>query len=291
MTMKVSVSRSVGRAFAVMELFREAQKPATATQISRRLDAPHSSVVAVLLNLCDLGFLSLDETDMTYFPTAKLRDLTAWLRPPSRDHGQLGGLVDSLARDSGHMTALSSRLSLFVNTVAHRTGRFSMVAPPPISVGAALIDSVCGQVILAQLDDDEVAGIMRKTDEWLRNAGARKSFDKASTMANIDTARRNGFLSGTHSTCRSTEIIAYAVKGPASSPLALSVHIPSCLSRESKEDLRQLLKARVSERQAPKNRQQASLRLANAAPCPSARSRQFGAGFSSRVRDGIDRRV
>ena len=121
--MKVSVSRSVGRAFAVMELFRDARKPATASQISRRLDAPHSSVVAVLQNLRELGFLSLDETDLTYFPTTKLRDLTAWLHPPSRDPRQLGGLVDRLARDTGHITALSSRLSLFVNTVAQRRGQ------------------------------------------------------------------------------------------------------------------------------------------------------------------------
>jgi DNA-binding IclR family transcriptional regulator len=279
--MKVSVSRSVGRAFAVMELFREVQTPASATQIRRRLDAPHSSVVAVLQNLRELGFLSLNEADMTYFPTTKLRDLAAWLRPPARDPGQLSGLVDCLAQETGHMTALSSRLSLFVNTVAQRSGRFSTVSAPPESVGAALIDSICGHVILAQLDDDEVAGIMRKTDDWLLHAGARKSFDKARTLANIDLARRKGFLSGTHATCRSTEIIAHAVKGPAASPLALSVHIPSCLSRESKEDVKRKLEARASESRMRISQQPKSRRPAQ----------DFGAGLSLRVRDGIAPRL
>lgn len=91
---KVSISRSVGRAFAVLELFRDQQKSARATQISRSLDAPHSSVVAVLQNLRELGFLSFDETNMTYFPNAKLRDLTTSLRPPSRNPGQLSGLME-----------------------------------------------------------------------------------------------------------------------------------------------------------------------------------------------------
>jgi DNA-binding IclR family transcriptional regulator len=276
MTMKVSVSRSVGRAFAVMDLFREAQTPASATQIRRRLDAPHSSVVAILQNLRELGFLSFNETDMTYFPTTKLHDLSAWLRPPARDPGQISGLVDRVAHDTGHMTALSSRLLLFVNTVAQRSGRFSTVSAPPASVGPALIETICGHVILAQLDDDEIADIMHKTDDWLLHAGARKSFDKARTLASIDLARRKGFLSGAQATCRSTEIIAYAVKGAAASPLALSVHIPSSLSRESKEDVRQMLEARVLESQVI-SRKPKSMRP----------GQSFAGGFSLPVRDGI----
>jgi DNA-binding IclR family transcriptional regulator len=254
--MKVSISRSVGRAFAVMDLFREAREPANATQISRRLDAPHSSVVAVLQHLRELGYLSYHETDMTYFPSAKWLDLTAWLRPAPRDHGQIGILVDSVARDTGHLTALSSRISLFVNTVALRAGRFSTVAAPAKSVGAPLANSVHGHVILAQLEDDEVAEVMRETEVWLRNAGARKSFDKAFIMANIDLARRRGFLAGAHATCRATEIIAFAVKGAASSPFALSVHIPTCLSREGKEEVRQVLETRICETRAGAGRAQ-----------------------------------
>ena len=117
---------------------------------------------------------------------------------------------------------------------------------------------------------------MLKTDAWLRDVGAQKSFDKARTLAKIDLARRQGFLSGKHSTCRSTEIIAYAVKGPASSPLALSVHIPSCLSIESKEDVRLLLEARVSESRTRMSQHPEFL--------PSL---EFGGEFSPIVRDRI----
>jgi len=41
--MKVSISRSVGRAFAIMEVFKPTRQPASATQLSRGLHARHGS--------------------------------------------------------------------------------------------------------------------------------------------------------------------------------------------------------------------------------------------------------
>jgi DNA-binding IclR family transcriptional regulator len=288
--MKVSVSRSVGRAFAVMEVFREAQEPANASQISRRLAAPHSSVVAVLLNLRELGFLSYDEVDMTYFPTTKLLDLAAWLRPARRNEGLLGVLVDRVARDTGHMTALSSRLSLFVNTVLLREGKFSTVAPPARSVGATLTNSVHGHALLSQLDDSEVADIMRETEAWMRNAGARSTFDTASTHANIERARRQGYVSGPHPTCRGTEIIAYAVKETHAAPFALSVHIPACLSRTGKDDVRRFVETRLRECRREANHLHKALlptQHAQAAPRPADRTQNFAARFSPGFREGM----
>jgi DNA-binding IclR family transcriptional regulator len=245
--MKVSISRSVGRAFAVMELFRQTRRPASATQLSRLLDAPHSSVVAVLHNLRDLGYLSFDRTDMTYFPTAKLFDLAAWKRPAPHGHGRLVALLDSVARDTSHLTVLSSRLSLFVNTVAVRPGRFTAVAQPLRSVGAALAASVAGLAILAQLDDPEVHEIVRETEIWLRDTGARKTFDTASIFSAIEAVRRRGILSAPHPTCRGTEIIACPVKLAQGTPFSIAVHIPSCLSRESRHEVEQLLQTRMQE--------------------------------------------
>jgi DNA-binding IclR family transcriptional regulator len=267
--MKVSISRSVGRAFAVMELFREAREPASATQLSRRLDAPHSSVVAVLQNLRELGYLSFDATDMTYFPTTKLLDLTAWLRPAPRENG--------------HMVVLASRLSLFVNTITLRPGRFATVSAPRHSVGAALTTSIHGHVILAQLGDDEVAEILRETEAWLRDAGARKRFDNVSILANIDTARRKGYLAGPHPTCRGTDIIAHAVKGTASAPFTVAVHIPACLSRDSKDDVLRILQTRVRECTGGTSRLGApvpAMQLPDAQHRPANRNQDFGACFA-----------
>jgi len=244
--MKVSISRSVGRAFAVMELFRERREPASATELSRRLDAPHSSVVAVLHNLRELGYLRFDRADMTYFPTAKLLDLAGWLRPAAPDLGRLCACAERVAHDTGHLTALSSRVSLFVNTVMLREGRFATVSGPAKAVGAALVTSVTGLVILAQMEDQDVRGILRETETWLRDAGARpSSFDGFATLASIETVRRAGFLAGAHPSCRSTEIMACGVSVTDGAPFAVSVHVPACLSRDSKAEVRHILQSRV----------------------------------------------
>jgi len=243
--MKVSISRSVGRAFAVLEVFREAREPANATQLSRRLDAPHSSVVAVLQNLRELGYLGFDPTDMTYFPTTKMLDLTAWLCPAPREHGHLGSLAELIARETGHIVAVSARMSLFVNTLALQQGKFPLVAAPARSVGAPLATSISGLVILAQMKDGEVAAMLRETETWQRDAGARKAFDTASTFASIETVRRTGLLTGAHPTCRGTEIIAAPASASSNAPHAISVHIPTCLANDSKADIRRLLAIRV----------------------------------------------
>jgi DNA-binding IclR family transcriptional regulator len=242
--MKVSVSRSVGRAFAVMEAFRTTRRPATATDLSRKLGFPHSSTVAVLYNLCELGYLSHDPEKLLFFPTTKLLDLAAWMRPAAREHGKLAWLVDTIVRDTGHTTVLSSRLSLFVNTVMTRTGKYQVASGAAKSVGAALACSVPGRAILAQMPDDDVRGILRDTSAWQKEAGLRQHMDAGRTLASIDTIRRRGFSAGMHPACEGTEIIAYAIP-TAGVPMALAVHLPARLSHASKDDVHHAMEFRL----------------------------------------------
>jgi DNA-binding IclR family transcriptional regulator len=279
--MKVSISRSVGRTFAIIEIFKQIRQPASATQLRRLLEAPHSSVVAVLQNLLDLGYLSFDPSDMTYFPTTKLLDLTGWLRQAPADHGRLGALAELVSRDTRHMTALSCRVSLFVNTIVLRAGRFPAVTGPARGVGAALTASMPGLAILAQLDDAEVHGILRDTEAWLKEAGA-------STLASIEAMRRRGWASGAHPICRSTEIIAYPVKAADGAAFALSVHLPTFLSPDAKAEVRQLVEARIRACDAAAARLPATgpnPPAGQAARRPGGRLPDFGARIAPQGRD------
>jgi hypothetical protein len=131
-----------------------------------------------------------------------------------------------------------------------RPGRFTAVAQPPRSVGTPLAASIAGLAILAQLDDTELHEIVRDTEAWLRDTGARKTFDSASLFAGIEALRRRGLITGAHPTCRGTEIVACPVKMPPSltsgtTPFSIAVHIPVCLSRDAKEDVKHLLETRI----------------------------------------------
>jgi DNA-binding IclR family transcriptional regulator len=241
--MKVSISRSVGRAFDVLEAFQQTRRPATATDLSRKLGTPHSSTVAVLYNLTELGYLSHDPRDGLFFPTKKLLDLASWMAPAPRTANNFNWLVDRVTRDTGHTAVLSSRISLFIQPVATRRGNYPTTGPSK-TVGAALATSIPGITILAQMEDDEVNTILRDTSVWLKEAGA-KPIDLARTRGTIETVRQRGFHSGLHPNCDATEIIAYGLAAPSGGPMAISVHMPTILSRTAKADARQALESRV----------------------------------------------
>jgi DNA-binding IclR family transcriptional regulator len=239
--MKVSISRSVGRAFAVLEAFQQTRRPATATDLSRKLGTPHSSTVAVLYNLVELGYLSHDARDGLFFPTRKMLDLGSWMAPAPRSGNNFSWLVDRVARDTGHTAVLSSRVSLFIQPIATRRGNYPATGPSK-TVGAALANSIPGLTILAQMEDDEVNTILRDTSVWLKEAGA-KPIDPVRTRDTIETIRQRGFLSGQHPHCDSTEIIACGLAAPAGA--ALAVHVPTILSRTAKTEAREALESRV----------------------------------------------
>jgi len=250
--MKISVSRSVGRAFAIMELFQQTQLPASASDISRSLNAPHSSIVAVLYTLRDMGYLSMDSRTMRFFPTSKLFTMSSWLSPAATEPGRLDRMMERLRRDTGYTVALVSRVSLFVNTLVTLPGTHPAVAGPPKAVGAALVNSVPGLVILAQMEEEAVRGIIRDTQLWLRECGARTRIEASGTLDRIDAVRRAGCLAGGHPDCSGTEIIAYPLgKDLSGAPLALAAYIPTHLSQARKAELRRRLDMRSARSASP----------------------------------------
>jgi len=229
--MKVSVSKSVARAFAIMEQFQQTRQPATATSIRRRLNCPHSSAVAVLYNLAELGYLSHDREAGLFFPTSKLWGMAEWLRPALRGPAKLGTLVDLVARDTGWTTALHSRVSLFTNTLVTRLGDNAAAPAPPAGVGAALALSAPGLAILSRMDDETMHAVLRGTTSWLSEAGASTRLDIAKTVATVAAARRRGFVVGPDRTRRTIQVVAYPLTSPFDrSPMAIAVSVPSSLS-------------------------------------------------------------
>jgi hypothetical protein len=128
---------------------------------------------------------------------------------------------------------------------------------------------------------------MRDTESWMREAGARRMFDNASIMASIESVRRKGFLAGPHPSCRSTEIFAHAVTG---APHAVALHIPTCLSRDSKDDVRRIMEMRVKEYEAGQGRLPVpvpAMQPAHAARWPAGRAQDFSARFAMGARDAV----
>jgi DNA-binding IclR family transcriptional regulator len=222
--MNVSISKSVARAFEVIELFREIRKPASATELRRKLDYPHSSMVAVLHNLADLGYLSYDSATRLYFPTAKLSSMTTWVQPILKGSGRLGELAAAVAADAGHTTAISCRNSLFLNIVHVRKGSSPHATEFPSGVGITLCRSIPGLAIVSQMADSEIAQLVTQTTHWAAYAKADQARPLAQVMAQVNEIRRTGASIGYDCALVGVGAIAYPLVSPFEKmPLSISV--------------------------------------------------------------------
>ena len=85
-----SVVKSVGRVFAVLELFRECRESLNSNSVAEALGYPKSSTIVLLKSMAELGYLAFDHKSKSYFPTPKVSDLGSWLSPELLR----GGVVD-----------------------------------------------------------------------------------------------------------------------------------------------------------------------------------------------------
>jgi DNA-binding IclR family transcriptional regulator len=102
-----SVSQSVGRSLAVFELFSERKCGLTAVEIAQSLEAPRSSVAAILKELTGLSMISLNRQTLTYLPTLKFAELGCWLTDPGHFPVLLASQMEALQVHSGETITAS----------------------------------------------------------------------------------------------------------------------------------------------------------------------------------------
>lgn len=241
--MKVSISRSVGRAFEVMEIFKQTRRPATATEIRQHLGCPHSSVVAVLHNLVELGYLSHNETEHLYFPTDKLSTLGTWVKPVLKGSGKIRFIADAIALETGHSTAITCRNSILLNIVYMRRGHHPKAKNFPTGLGVSLAKSIPGIALLAQMDDEEIKSTVERTNFWSEKARAEQRVELKDVMAAVEGARDKGVVIGLDWSFAGTGAVAVPLKSPFEGGLlALSTTGPTALIRPRAEEIHQIIK-------------------------------------------------
>jgi IclR family transcriptional regulator, KDG regulon repressor len=184
------ISKSVARAFSLLELFRREQRPLTATDIEQRLALPQASALVLARELSALGYLVFDSDARTYFPSGRLADLAGWLAPLDLPVRRLGRLADEVARLTQETSSLCSRNGrhLQIEHVAAGTLPGSILlhcgrAAPLPCTGA-------GRAVLATLDDETVSKLVGEVKR--RDPAAR--FDAEDALRAVQSARRRGHL-------------------------------------------------------------------------------------------------
>ena len=189
-SMSTVISKSVSRSFALLELFRREQRVLTATEIETALKLPQASALVLARELAELGYLTFDAKQRTYFPSTRLADLADWMREFMRPARRLSALADELARLTLETTTLCGRnghlLQIEYFAPGVRPGSILMQVGP----SAPLPCSGAGRAVLATLPDAEVQQIMATA----RRREPRLKFDDIEVLRDVRAARRRQHL-------------------------------------------------------------------------------------------------
>lgn len=161
--MTASVVKSAGRVFEVLELFDAERQAMTATAIARALKYPASSTVALLKSMVNLGYLSHDPGERTYFPTIQLAAVSRWLEDSFFVEGHLLELMDDLAAATNEQVMLCWQNELAMQFI--RTNTPDKAAGRPLAAASArlpLFESVVGLTALTLKRDVEIAQLAER---------------------------------------------------------------------------------------------------------------------------------
>jgi IclR family transcriptional regulator, KDG regulon repressor len=201
--------KSVRRVFEVLELFERRRCPLNATQVGSTLKYPSSSVSSVLKSMVQLGYLSFDEQEKTYFPTPRLLVLGRWVDHALFGRGELLELMQDLHAESGETVVLSARRDLEMQFL------HILMAKQPIALRVSegetvsMLHSAVGLAELAAMPEDQVERLLDR----LRSRGERT--DRAQTaevMARLSSIRRIGYSAGYRLVSPDTGAVAMAIR-------------------------------------------------------------------------------
>jgi DNA-binding IclR family transcriptional regulator len=221
--MPVDVVKSAKRVLEVLECFAEGRRPMTGAEICQALHYPKSSTNALVHSLVSLGYLDLDETDKTYFPTIRVTLLGDWLPsmlPGTVDLEELLARVSQRTRETVTLSAQAGHEMVFVRVVP---STYPIALNLEAGSRAPLFGSAVGLALLATFSDDQIARITQK----LRFGRSRNEMERTLLKEKIQAVRSQGYAMVYDSVLPDTGAIAVALpmRAPAT-PIMLGVGGP-----------------------------------------------------------------
>lgn len=188
---RASVVKSVGRVVEVFELLRDTRRPLTGTEIGRALEYPKSSTNAILKSLVALGYLSLDQEGLTYFPTLRLTQLGDWIPAALLGSGQAANLLDELHDSTNETVTLSMQNDLSVELLRLIPGKF----PISLRVGegfmAPIFGTGIGAALLSTMPDARIVALAERFNAQTRRR--RDRVDVPTVLEEIRQVRDQGY--------------------------------------------------------------------------------------------------
>ncbi len=234
------VVKSVGRVFAVLEMFDAEHRPMSATEAARRLDLPQSSAVAVLKSMTVLGYLAFDKLDRRYLPTMRVSLLGAWLMDSVASEGRLRQLLGELSSATEETVALSSQSDLWLQFLHIIPGRKPLTLSFKAGDKLPLLLSIAGLTALSARTDADVSSYIERHNR--RTRIEEDLVDAGEIMATVRRFRAQGFGWGKGHAARGTATLAWLLPElPGGRRTVVSIAGAASSLEEAKTDIVKLV--------------------------------------------------
>ncbi len=189
--MNDSVVKSVGRVFEVLELFEAERIALSATAVARTLKYPASSTVALLKSMVQLGYLTYDHVERSYFPTVRVPLISAWIEHGFFTDGHLFQLIDEINTTTDESAYLSWQSDLEMQYVRLRAGSQDQEPAGKAGTRVPLFGSISGLLALSQKRDVEIVKLVERINQLRRKS--EPQVDLAAAMEQIRRFRQQGY--------------------------------------------------------------------------------------------------
>jgi IclR family transcriptional regulator, acetate operon repressor len=155
--------KSALRVFEILEVFHNEQRPLRLKDLTARLGLPSSSTAGLLKTMAGQGYLAWDASTRSYFPTARLGHLTAWIPGVAFESGVVAQALRSLQRATGELVVLGAAEDIHVEYVEALRSTHGIQLWTPPGTRLPMVNLGLGWLFLARMPDEEVARIWRRT--------------------------------------------------------------------------------------------------------------------------------
>jgi DNA-binding IclR family transcriptional regulator len=221
-----AVVKSIGRVFAVLELFERADQPMNALTIAKELKLPTSSNFSLLKSMVTLGYLNFDRAAQTYFPTIRLSFLGHSFSQKLGQPANIFQVVDRVRAATGETAGLSCENDVFSHLLRVRDSDLPNTYVLDEGDRRPLFTCSPGIMLLATKTNQEIARMSEKLTR--RKIPQTEKTDLLKTLALVEQIR--GFDTVTHydTFFKGASMIMWLLDKPTLwQPLVLSVSGPT----------------------------------------------------------------
>lgn len=247
--MSAKVVKSVGRVFAILEIFDRERRSLSATEISRLLGYPHTSAVAILKSMQALGYLTHDRSTRSFYPSSRLTQVVEWVITNVHDETAILSVMADLHDEIDETINLSRQTGDFVKIVHGIESTKLLGIRVRQGIVMPLTASHTGMVALATYPDDEVKQIVR--DLQKRNYPEARSISVEQALAEVREIRSQQLSRGYDVYIEGIGIIAFPLCSQTDGrPFVVAVAGPTERIRENEEQIIRVAKRAINKHKA-----------------------------------------